>query len=115
MEVHLPTWLAILLGLFWLGVLVTLGFTVWRLLGNLKALTASVAELNRRLIPTLEESVAQRIWIIGTAAEVAEGIAAYRDELGLEHLTIFPQMPGETYEQCEDQMARWNETVRPLL
>ncbi len=46
---------------------------------------------------------------------MAEGIARYRDELGLEHLTIFPQMPGETYEQCEDQMARWSETVKPLL
>jgi hypothetical protein len=59
LEVHLPTWLAILLGLFWLGVLVTLAFTVWRLLGNLKALSASVAELNRRLAPTLEELAAQ--------------------------------------------------------
>lgn len=58
-EVQLPTWLAILLGLFWLGVLVTLAFTVWRLLGNLKALSASVAELNRRLTPALEELAAQ--------------------------------------------------------
>jgi hypothetical protein len=40
-------------------VLVTLAFTVWRLLGNLKALSASVAELNRRLTPALEELAAQ--------------------------------------------------------
>jgi uncharacterized protein involved in exopolysaccharide biosynthesis len=47
------------LGLFWLGVLVTVAFTVWRLLGNLKSLNASVAELNRRLTPTLEELAAK--------------------------------------------------------
>jgi hypothetical protein len=40
-------------------VLVTFAFTVWRLLGNLKALSASVAELNRRLTPTLEELAAK--------------------------------------------------------
>jgi len=40
---------------FWLGVLVTVGFTVWRLLANLKSLVRSVAELNERLTPTLEE------------------------------------------------------------
>jgi alkanesulfonate monooxygenase SsuD/methylene tetrahydromethanopterin reductase-like flavin-dependent oxidoreductase (luciferase family) len=67
------------------------------------------------LIPTLEESVDQRIWVIGSPEEVAAGIAQYREELGLEHLTIFPQMPGETYDLCEDQMARYHETVKPLL
>jgi hypothetical protein len=40
---------------FWLGVLVTVGFTAWRLLANLKALLRSVAELNERLAPTLQE------------------------------------------------------------
>ena len=39
--------------------LVTLAVTLWRLLGNLKALSASVAELNRRLTPTLEELAAK--------------------------------------------------------
>jgi hypothetical protein len=54
-EVVLPTIVAILLGVFWLGVLVTVGFTAWRLLANLKSLLRSVAELNERLAPTLEE------------------------------------------------------------
>jgi hypothetical protein len=40
---------------FWLGVLVTVGFTAWRLLANLRSLVRSVTELNERLAPTLEE------------------------------------------------------------
>ena len=34
------------------------------------------------LIPTLEQSVAQKVWIIGSPEEVAEQIAGYRDLLG---------------------------------
>jgi hypothetical protein len=78
LEVHLPTWLAILLGLFWLGVLVTLAFTVWRLLGHLKALSASVAELNRRLTPTLEELAAKG----EEAAELSARLEARSQRLG---------------------------------
>jgi hypothetical protein len=55
----LPAYLAILLGLFWLGVLVTLAFTAWRLVGNLKSLSDAVARLNQRLAPTLEELAAK--------------------------------------------------------
>jgi hypothetical protein len=55
----LPAYLAILLGLFWLGVLVTLAFTVWRLVANLKSLNDSVVKLNQRLTPTLEELAAK--------------------------------------------------------
>jgi hypothetical protein len=54
-EVPLPLWLAILLGVFWLAVLVTVAFTVWRLVANLKALLASVQALGERLTPVLEE------------------------------------------------------------
>jgi hypothetical protein len=54
-EVVLSTIVAILLGVFWLGVLVTVGFTAWRLLANLKSLLRSVTELNERLTPTLED------------------------------------------------------------
>lgn len=45
--------------MFWLGVLVTVGFTAWRLLANLKALLRSVTELNERLAPTLEDLAAK--------------------------------------------------------
>ena len=48
-EVALPLVVAILLGVFWLGVLVTVAFTAWRLLANLKALLRSLNELSERL------------------------------------------------------------------
>jgi hypothetical protein len=54
-EVVLPTIVAILLGVFWLGVLVTVGFTLWRLLANLKSLVHSVRELSERLAPAAED------------------------------------------------------------
>lgn len=41
--------------MFWLGVLVTVGFTAWRLLANLKALLRSLTDLSERLAPTLRE------------------------------------------------------------
>jgi alkanesulfonate monooxygenase SsuD/methylene tetrahydromethanopterin reductase-like flavin-dependent oxidoreductase (luciferase family) len=67
------------------------------------------------LIPTLEESVEQRVWVIGSPEEVAEGIAAYQHDLSLHHLTIFPHFPGDTYDKAEEQMQRFAEEVRPLL
>lgn len=68
------------------------------------------------LIPTLEESVEQKVWIIGTPEEVAEGISVFGEELGgLEHLTLFPSFPGDTYERAGEQVARLGEQVLPLL
>ena len=68
------------------------------------------------LIPTLEESVEQKVWIIGTPEEVAEGISAFGEELGgLEHLTLFPSFPGDTYERAGEQVCRLGEQVLPLL
>jgi type VI protein secretion system component VasK len=55
LEVDLPAIVAIALGVFWLGVLITVGWTVWRLLANLKSLLASMNEMSQRLAPTLEE------------------------------------------------------------
>ena len=46
-----------------------------------------------RADPTLEESVEQKVWIIGSAEEVAEGIAEFRDALSLRYLTVFPHFP----------------------
>ena len=41
--------------MFWLAVLVTVAFTVWRMVANLKTLAVSVQTLSERLTPTLEE------------------------------------------------------------
>jgi len=67
------------------------------------------------LIPTLEESVEQKVWVIGSPEEVAAGIAEYKEALSLQHLTVFPHFPGETYEKAELQMQRYAEEVRPLI
>jgi alkanesulfonate monooxygenase SsuD/methylene tetrahydromethanopterin reductase-like flavin-dependent oxidoreductase (luciferase family) len=67
------------------------------------------------LIPTLEQSVAQQTWMIGTPEEVAEGVARYRDRLQLADLTIFPNFPGDTYDTTELQIQRFAEEVLPLL
>ena len=68
------------------------------------------------LIPTLEDSIANKTWLVGTAEDVAEGIAFYRDQLGgLEELCLFPNMPGDKYSLTEEQLARYSEEVRPLL
>ena len=67
------------------------------------------------LRPTLEQSLEQRTWLVGSAEEVAEGIAFWQDLVGLENVTIFPHFPGDTYDECEEQLARWAETVRPLV
>jgi hypothetical protein len=39
---------------FWLAVLATVGFTVWRMVANLKALATSVQALSERLTPELD-------------------------------------------------------------
>ncbi len=66
-------------------------------------------------VPSLEDSMAQRTWLVGTADEVAEGLAHLRDELGLQDVTIFPSMPGESYDLAEVQLARFAEDVRPKV
>lgn len=68
------------------------------------------------LIPSLEESIDNKVWLVGTADDVAEQIAWYRDHLGgLENLTFFPGMPGDSYDKVEDQVHRIAEGVLPQL
>ena len=67
------------------------------------------------LIPSLEESVEQKVWVVGSPEEVAEGVQFFRDTLSLRHLTIVPMFPGDTYDQAEEQMTRFAEEVLPLL
>ena len=67
------------------------------------------------LIPSLEESLANRTWIVGTPEQVAEGIAFYRDRLQLQELCLFPNFSGDTYDKTDEQLTRYAEEVRPLL
>jgi len=67
------------------------------------------------LIPTLEESVDNRTWIVGDAADVAEGIQGYKDLLHLEDLVVFPNLPGDSYDSSVEQLQRYMDEVDPLL
>ncbi len=68
------------------------------------------------LIPTLEESIDNKTWIVGTADDVIEGIQTYSDALGgLNDLVIFPNMVGDPYGKTAEQMTRFSEQVLPHL
>ena len=67
------------------------------------------------LIPTLDESLENKTILIGTPEQVAEGVQFYKDLLGLEYLTIFPHLLGDSYKKADEQMARFMDEVMPLV
>lgn len=67
------------------------------------------------LIPTLEQSIEQKTWLVGTAEEVAEGIALYREMLQPQEIILFPQFAGDPFSEAEEQLHRFWEDVIPLL
>ncbi len=67
------------------------------------------------LIPTLEESLEQRIFVVGSADDVAEQIAWYDEQVGLETVLLFPAMPGDTFAEIEQQLNRLSTDVMPKL
>jgi alkanesulfonate monooxygenase SsuD/methylene tetrahydromethanopterin reductase-like flavin-dependent oxidoreductase (luciferase family) len=67
------------------------------------------------LIPTLEQSLENRTWVVGSPEDVGAGIRAYRDLLHLEDLVIFPNFPGDSYDESIEQMQRYMDEVDPLL
>ncbi len=67
------------------------------------------------LIPTLEDSMSQKTWVVGTAEEVAETISWYDEQLGVENLMLFPAMPGDAYTKTDEQLHRLAQDVLPLL
>jgi hypothetical protein len=67
------------------------------------------------LIPTLEQSIEQKVWVIGSPKDVAEGLQFYVDTLGAEELCLVPAFPGDTYSTADEQMTRLAHEVLPLL
>ncbi len=66
--------------------------------------------------PTLEDSMENKTWIVGTADDVIEGIQFYADLFGgLDNLTIFPHMPGDAYSKMSEQLTRFSEEVMPHI
>lgn len=66
-------------------------------------------------MPTLEDSMSQGPWAVGTASDVAAAIGGLRDLLGLTDLVIFPAMPGDNYTRAKEQMTRFAREVLPFL
>ncbi|HYW89447.1 MAG TPA: LLM class flavin-dependent oxidoreductase, partial [Chloroflexota bacterium] len=66
-------------------------------------------------MPTLEDSIAQGAWYVGTADEVAEQIRELQRDLSLSYVTIFPHFPGMVREQAIEQMQRFARDVVPRL
>jgi alkanesulfonate monooxygenase SsuD/methylene tetrahydromethanopterin reductase-like flavin-dependent oxidoreductase (luciferase family) len=64
---------------------------------------------------TLEDSLAQRAWFVGTPAQVAADLADIRSELGYEYLTIMVHWPGLTLEQVDEQLTTFQCDVLPVL
>ena len=67
------------------------------------------------LIPTLEESIDQKTWVVGSPEQVAEAISRRDEQIGLENLLLFPAMPGDAYDKVEEQLHRIADEVLPLL
>lgn len=65
--------------------------------------------------PSIEDSIEQRVMAIGSVDEVAETLAAYRDEVGCQHLVMFFDMPGLTREQMDEQLELTAHEVLPQL
>jgi alkanesulfonate monooxygenase SsuD/methylene tetrahydromethanopterin reductase-like flavin-dependent oxidoreductase (luciferase family) len=65
--------------------------------------------------PKLEESIEQGTWVVGSGSEVAERLAWFQHEFGVEHLTIFPHLPGMDRAQVIDQLERFSRDVAPVL
>lgn len=67
------------------------------------------------LVPSLEQSMEQKAWIIGTPEIVAEGIDFHRRQLGADGFIIFPQFAGEPFSLAQEQLHRFWDEVVPLL
>jgi alkanesulfonate monooxygenase SsuD/methylene tetrahydromethanopterin reductase-like flavin-dependent oxidoreductase (luciferase family) len=66
-------------------------------------------------VPTLEESMAQGVWAVGTPDDVAAEIGRYRTDLGLTNLVLFPAMPGDSFTRTREQLGRLATEVLPRL
>jgi alkanesulfonate monooxygenase SsuD/methylene tetrahydromethanopterin reductase-like flavin-dependent oxidoreductase (luciferase family) len=65
--------------------------------------------------PTVEDSIEQRIMAIGSVDDVVDLIGQYRDEIDLKHLVVFPDLPGLTREQMDEQLHLIAEEVMPRV
>jgi alkanesulfonate monooxygenase SsuD/methylene tetrahydromethanopterin reductase-like flavin-dependent oxidoreductase (luciferase family) len=65
--------------------------------------------------PTLEDTRAARVMAIGSIEEVVDVLGTFRDRLDLQHVLLFPEFPGLTREQIDEQLVLLAEEVMPRL
>jgi alkanesulfonate monooxygenase SsuD/methylene tetrahydromethanopterin reductase-like flavin-dependent oxidoreductase (luciferase family) len=65
--------------------------------------------------PTLEETRAARAMAIGSVDDVVDVLGEYRDKLDLQHVLLFPEFPGLTREEVDEQLVLLAEEVMPRL
>ncbi len=66
-------------------------------------------------VPTLEESMEQGTWVVGSPKQVADRLNELTTITPVEELTIFPTSPGVSYDVTEQQLRRFAAEVRPAL
>jgi alkanesulfonate monooxygenase SsuD/methylene tetrahydromethanopterin reductase-like flavin-dependent oxidoreductase (luciferase family) len=71
--------------------------------------------LAHRPPPSLEESMHNGSYVVGTSAAVRDELAGICEPLGVEYLTIFPHFPGMTQRHTLDQLDRFCRDVMPVL
>ncbi|MDQ2727409.1 MAG: LLM class flavin-dependent oxidoreductase [Actinomycetota bacterium] len=65
--------------------------------------------------PTVEESRSTGGMAIGSVEEVADSLGRWRDLLDLGHLVVFPELPGLTRDQVDEQQHLLAEEVLPRI
>jgi alkanesulfonate monooxygenase SsuD/methylene tetrahydromethanopterin reductase-like flavin-dependent oxidoreductase (luciferase family) len=65
--------------------------------------------------PTLEETQAARAMAIGSVEDVVAVLGEFRDVLDLQHVLLFPEFPGLTREEIDEQLVLLAEEVMPRL
>ena len=64
---------------------------------------------------SLEESMAQGAWLVGTAEQVRDQLLGWHADLSFDQLVIFPHFPGMTQRDTLDQLERFHRDVMPAL
>jgi alkanesulfonate monooxygenase SsuD/methylene tetrahydromethanopterin reductase-like flavin-dependent oxidoreductase (luciferase family) len=62
-----------------------------------------------------DDAEAEGRFLLGSPAEVAEGLARLRDEVGMTHFVFKPQWPGLPHAEAMRQLERFGAEVLPLL
>ena len=66
-------------------------------------------------VPTLEESMAQGSWLVGTADDVREGMLALKEQFGLEAMAVEMGYSGMSKSEVSEQIARFATEIMPAL